>query len=170
MKCCSGRGLAYFYLYKDPILREEEDNFVLHYQNYDKVLSIFKKVLEFFVEEGDVTVDRNIRDYARVCRLPETRNTKSGRYAECLAYHEENVYTPSEMWSLFDIEKFGISEEEYALYCISLNAKKVVYKKKRTSTSDVDSESIAKFALVRDGSEIVPAVYRNNASGITKAL
>ena len=170
LKCCSGRGLAYFYLYKNPILREEEDDFVLHHQNYDKVLSIFKKVLEFFVEEGDVTVDRNIRDYARVCRLPETLNTKSGKYSECLAYHEENVYTPSEMWSLFDIEKFGISEEEYALYCISLNAKKVFYKKKRTSSGDVDSENIAKFALVRDGSEIVPAVYRNNAGGITKAL
>lgn len=170
LKCFSGRGLAYYYLYKDPILREDEDAFMMHRQNYDKVLSIFRKVLEFFIEEGDVTVDGNIRDYARVCRLPETCNTKSGRYAECLAYHKENMYTPSEMWSLFDISKFGISEEEYALCCISLNAKTVVPKRKRTSSSSVDFESIAKFALVKNGSEIVPAVYRNNASGITKAL
>lgn len=168
MLCYSGRGIALYYLYDEPIYRSNLEQFTKHRLKYNEVFAIFEKVLAFYIENHLAEIDWSVSDYTRVCRLPDTYNMEANRNASCEVYNKNNTYTVEQMWELFDASRFGINPKAIARPSTKKEKNNTKTNKKTTTSFD--------FTLMEDEGvyiskkEVVPAVYLNNARGIARAI
>lgn len=96
----SGRGLQMILLYKEPISIEDEASVFKHRRLYSKITSFLQ---EQFDKEY-IEVDRCVKDYSRICRLPGTKHTKNGVYAELREYNPSCYYEVGELCDLLCVD------------------------------------------------------------------
>lgn len=161
--CCSGRGIALYYLYDEPLCVEDVRAMEEHRKAYKSVINAFRSILKVYIGTGDVEVDGTVMDLARVVRIPETRNNGAGRDAFVVEEDFSRTYPPEMLWEMFAAYREAETEEHK-----KAKAKRSVGSAFSSRREKLKKCSVVNIAGGNDG--VIPAVYRNNSLGICKAI
>lgn len=161
MVVLSGRGIGWFYKYRNPIATFDEDrnqteDSKLHDLMYQCALEKLRQ--EFDEWKGVVDVD-TVSDYARVTRLPGTINVKAGRFAELYKYDLNLLYESKDLYAEFGFTDAELNEPKS-------NKKQTVKKtaeKKQNSDSKRSTKTTYEKQLDDDKLPKVASWYRDYA-------
>lgn len=107
----SGRGLALYYKYDHMLSMNNEDEILLHDAAYIRILDKMEKLLKIYdTDEAMIEIDRRIRNYDRISRIPATMNV-AGKQAAKLIFINNNTYSQQELYSIFGIDSDLLLQE-----------------------------------------------------------
>lgn len=108
MVTLTGRGIGKFIVYKQDIYTGDKKRVELHKKVYAAIIRRLQKYWDEAKIEAEE--DRSVTDFARVCRLPGTYNTKAKRYAT-LAYKDTtHLLTLEEIAQYFSTDELEYTE------------------------------------------------------------
>ena len=153
----SGRGLQMILLYKEPVSIEDEQSVFLHRRLYKHLT---EKLQEQF-DKDYIEVDKCVKDYSRICRLPGTMHTKNGVYAELQEYNAECYYEVGKLCEFFSVDLEEQKKEK---------KKKEKQEKKPEKKERKKKERLEHFVLEENVIPYLGIVGLQNAKSMLKVL
>lgn len=140
----SGRGLQFFYILNRSIKVSVKTKSMVNFfhATYRDMTILLKEILEAY-DDVTLSVDDNVRDMQRICRMPETYNLKENARCKCIMKEfntDENekfvTYTLNELAVMSGYD--GFQKERYRMNAEA--RKEAVNKRQEIAANKTDEE------------------------------